>query len=493
MQSIWQMEDFPPLKKPEPLRGTHRTDVAVIGAGLAGVLTAYQLQQRGARVVLLDRGRLGGGVTGGTTAKITSQHRLIYDRLISGFGEEKAAQYAQANQRAIRQYETLIREKGIDCGFQRCPAYVYARDDAQNLEKEETAAVRLGIPASLTGRTELPFSVAGALCFPEQAKFDPLRFLHALAAELTVYEHLPAWVIEGNTVVFHGGRLRAKAVVIATHYPIVNTPGYYFLRMHQQRSYVLALKDTPAIEGMYLDEAEEGLSFRQAGDYLLVGGAGHRTGKNTEGGNYGRLIREAAALYPQATVRTMWSVQDCITADGVPFIGEYAPSAPRVFVATGFNKWGMTGSMVAATLLTDRITGVENPCAPVFSPRRFPVRASLKTVAADSAQAVAGLGGQILHTPRRTLDDLVPGQGGIVTHDGKKVGAYKDETGKVYLVSTRCPHLGCELQWNPEEKTWDCPCHGSRFDYRGRLLDTPARKGNVNRRAARANGIIRNK
>ncbi len=493
MKSIWQMEALPPLPKPQPLRGTVRADVAVVGAGMAGILTAYELHRRGARVVVFDRGKAGGGVTAGTTAKITSQHRLIYDRLITGFGEERAAQYAQANQRAIRQYAALVEDKGIDCAFERRPAFVYAKDDASALEREAAAAVRLGIPATLTDRTELPFSVAGALCFPDQAQFDPLRFLHALAGELTVYEDTPVWNIEGNAVTFRGGRLRAKAVVVATHYPILNTPGYYFLRMHQQRSYVVALSGAPPVEGMYLDAEESGFSFRQAGGLLLLGGAGHRTGKNTEGGHYGRLIRQAGFLYPQASVRTMWSAQDCITADGVPFIGEYAASMPRVFVACGFNKWGMTGAMVAASLLADRLTGVENRCAPVFSPHRFPVRASAAKVAADGAQAAAGLGRQAFHYPGRTLDDLLPGQGGIVRHNGEKVGAYKDDQGRVYLVSTRCPHLGCELAWNPEEKTWDCPCHGSRFDYRGRLLDTPARRGAVNRRKAAANGVMINK
>lgn len=493
MKSIWQTETVPPVSKPEPLRGMNRADVAVIGAGMAGVLTAYELQSRGAKVVVLERGRIGNGVTAGTTAKITSQHRLIYDRLISGFGVEKAAQYAQANQRAIRQYAALVKSKKIDCDFERRPAFVYARDDTEKLEREMRAAVRLGIPATLTDRTELPFSVAGALCFPEQAQFNPLRFLYALARELTIYENTPVWNIEGNTVSFRGGKLRAQAVVVATHYPIVNSPGYYFLRMHQKRSYVVALSGTPPLEGMYLDEKESGLSFREADGLLLLGGAGHRTGKNTEGGNYGRLIRNAGILYPQASVRAMWSAQDCITADGVPFIGEYASSMPRVFVATGFNKWGMTGAMVAASLLSDKITGKENAYAPVFSPRRFPVRASAGNLTADSAQAVMGLGEQMLHLPSRTLDNLSPGQGGVVRYDGRKVGAYKDEKGQVFLVSTRCPHLGCELKWNPEEKTWDCPCHGSRFDFRGRLLDAPARHGNVNRRAALANGVIKNK
>lgn len=493
MKSIWQTEKLIPLPKPEPLRGTCKADVAVVGAGMAGILTAYELQRRGARVVVLDRGRVGDGVTGGTTAKITSQHRLIYDRLIRDFGEEKAAQYAQANQRAVRQYAALVESKGIDCAFERRPAFVYAKGNTEKLEKELQAANRLGIPATLTDRTELPFSVAGALCFPDQAQFSPLRFLYALAKELKVYENTPVWNIEGSIVTFRGGKIRAQAVVVATHYPILNSPGYYFLRMHQQRSYVVALSGAPVLEGMYIDQEESGLSFRQAEGLLLLGGAGHRTGKNTEGGHYGQLIRHAGILYPQSVVQAMWSAQDCITVDGVPFIGEYAASMPHVFVATGFNKWGMTGCMAASALLADRITGLKNACTPVFSPRRFPVRASAGKLTVDGAEAVAGLGKQVLHQPVRTLDDLAPGHGGIVRHDGKKVGAYKDEEGRVFLVSTRCPHLGCELRWNPEEKTWDCPCHGSRFDYRGRLLDTPARRGTVNRRAAISNGIVKNK
>lgn len=473
MESIWWKTTEPAAAR-ETLRGDYRADVAVIGAGLAGILTAYQLQQKGARVVVIDRGRIGGGATGRTTGKITSQHRLIYDKLLRGLGEEKASLYAQANERAVRQYAALVEEKGIDCAFSRRPACVYALHDSTSLEKEAEAARRLGIPARMDERTELPFPVAGALWFPDQAQFHPLKFLNALAEELTVFEHTPALAVEGRTVRIPRGRIRAKAVVVATHYPFINAPGYYFMRMHQERSYVLALQGAPAIEGMYIDAAANGLSFREAEGLLLLGGGSHRTGKNPAGGQYEQLRRAAAKLYPQASVQARWSNQDCMTADGAPYIGPYSSSTPRLFVATGFGKWGMTGSMVAATLLSDRIAGEANSCAPAFSPSRFPVKAASKNLAADGSEAVAGLSKQVFHRPAKTLDSLENGQGGIVNYNGKKCGAYKTEEGRVYLVSTRCPHLGCELQWNPEEKTWDCPCHGSRFDYKGRLIEGPA-------------------
>ncbi len=404
MRSLWQTECS--FENREPLRNRIHVDVAVIGAGLAGILTAYFLQQRGLNVVVLERNRLGEGETGGTTAKITAQHGIIYDKLINQYGDEIAWQYAHANSRAIIQYQKLIHKLNIDCSFKKCPAFIYSKGDTEKLEKEAEAAARLGIPTFMTDHTELPFRVKGALCFSDQAQFHPLFFLKAIAANLKIYENTRVRSVEDGIVFFDGGRIKAKWVVIATHYPIINFPGFYFMRMHQSRSYVLGLKQVPEMNGMYLDVRDNGLSFRSEGDTLLLGGAGHRTGKNPAAssnapGKYEILRYAAKRLYPSAEVCYAWSAQDCMTSDGIPYIGRYGGSTPRLLVATGFNKWGMTSSMVSATLLADKITGVRNECAPAFSPRRFSAKSIAVNIVDDGVQSSIGLLSQAFHFPVR--------------------------------------------------------------------------------------------
>jgi glycine/D-amino acid oxidase-like deaminating enzyme/nitrite reductase/ring-hydroxylating ferredoxin subunit len=477
MRSLWQAEcDF---TNTEPLKGNLNVDVAVIGAGLAGILTAFFLQERGLKVIVLERSRLGEGETGRTTAKITAQHGIIYDKIINQYGIEIARQYAKANLQAINQYEKIIQKLKIDCNFKRSPAYIYSTGKTDKLENEAAAAARIGIPSFMTDRTELPFRVNGALVFSNQARFHPLLFLKSIASNLKIYENTRVKTVEDNTVYYDKGRVKAKWVVIATHYPIINFPGYYFLRMHQTRSYVLGLQKVPEIQGMYLDVRDNGLSFRSEGDTLLFGGAGHRTGKHPTTssnalGRYEVLRRNAKRFYPSAEICYQWSAQDCMTSDGIPYIGRYSASTPHLLVATGFNKWGMTSSMVAANLLADYITGVKNENADAFSPRRFSAKSIAINLAEEGVQAAIGLSSQAFHFPIAGLENLRKGCGGIVEYKNKKVGAYKSENGEVYLVSTRCPHLGCELKWNPDEKSWDCPCHGSRFDIYGRWLSSPS-------------------
>ncbi|WP_312643464.1 FAD-dependent oxidoreductase [Hydrogenoanaerobacterium sp.] len=472
MKSVWS--ESCSLPKREPLAGDLRADAVVIGAGMAGILTAFFLQQQGITTIVLEANEIASGVTKNTTAKITAQHNLIYDTLITDFGEEQAQQYAQANLLAVQQYQKLVEIRGISCHFEQRPAYVYSLDNAERIQKEVDAANRLGIKAGFTTHTALPFGVQGAVKFPDQAQFNPLEFINDIARDLTIYEHTMVREVKDNVVITDHGKVTAKNIAVATHYPFINAPGYYFMRMHQQRSYVVALENAPQLDGMYIDADEQGYSFRNYGDLLLLGGAGHRTGKNQTGGSYKQLQAAAKDFYPQSQVRYQWSAQDCMTLDGVPYIGNYSASTPNLYVATGFNKWGMTSSMVAAMLLSDQIAGKENPNAEVFSPQRFKVNASVGNLMKDGAQSVAGLTAQLLHVPATELEQLENGHGGVVDYDGEKVGVYKNESGETFLVSTRCPHLGCQLEWNPDELTWDCPCHGSRFDYKGKLIGNPA-------------------
>lgn len=474
MESLWLNRVSLPER--ESLSGEHKADVAVIGGGMAGILTAYFLKQRGRRPVVLEAARIGSGQTGRTTAKITAQHGLIYHRLLRAFGEEKAAQYARANQRAVKCYQELVNTLSIDCDFEECASYLYALEDPQPVELEAQAAQKLGIPSELFGVTELPFPVKTALRFSGQAQFDPIKFLAAVSKDLVVYEHTPVLEIKGNRLTIPGGIVTANQVVMATHFPFVNAPGYYFMRMHQERSYVLALENAPKLHGMYYCAEEGGYSFRSAGEYLLLGGAGHRTGENKEGGCYADLRSAAKRFYPDSREAFAWSAQDCMPADGVPLIGRFSSETPELYVATGFQKWGMTSSMVSAMILSDLLEGKEPEDAKIFSPQRFNLAASGAALLEDGLQAVKGLGKTLFHFPADAAEDLPAGHGGIVELSGKKLGVYKDDQGQIFAVQARCPHLGCELSWNPDEKSWDCPCHGSRFDYQGNLLDNPAQE-----------------
>lgn len=472
MESIWSSGTE--LPKRETLKENLETDTAVIGGGLAGALIAFFLQQHGIPAIVLEANRIGSGQTRNTTAKITCQHDLIYDKLIRYFGMERARQYAQANQQAINAYRRIIHAQHIDCDFETLPAYLYSCTDAELLRREAEAAKRLGIAAEFTTKTTLPFSVKGALRFENQAQFHPLKFLRCITDHITVYEQTSIQTVAGNTIHTKHGTVRAKHIVFASHYPFINFPGLYFARMHQERSYVLALKQTQQLDGAYLGIDKNSFSFRNADDLLLLGGSSHRTGLNTTGGQYASLRQHAQQWYPNSTEAAYWSAQDCMPIDGVPFIGQYARSKPRWFVATGFQKWGMTSAMVSAMILSDLIRGKENENATVFSPQRFYLRASAKNLAGNISQFTKGLIKRMSGAPARTLESLPLDHGEIISVNGKKVGAYKDKNGKVYLVSVRCPHLGCALAWNPEERSWDCPCHGSRFDYTGRLISGPA-------------------
>lgn len=443
MRSLWEAEVKIPGRK--AAEGLYHRDVVVIGAGMTGILTAWQLQKAGKKVAVLEADRIAGGQTGRTTAKITSQHGVIYSRLLEEIGYSRARLYAEANRRAIEEFERIIAEQKIDCDFQRLPAFLYSTGNMEMLRKEADAAVRLGIQARLTSVPELPFHTVGAVCFENQAQFHPLKFIRALAEQLEIYEQSPVTDVRDGLVCTDRARFLVNQVVYATHYPIRNVPGFYFLRQHQERSYVVALKGASALRGMYFSADADGLSLRWAGDTLLLGGNAHRTGKNRQGGAYGSLKAAACKYFPNAKVTAAWSAQDCMPHDGVPFIGRFSMLYDNWYVATGYQKWGMTSSMVAALLLTDLIMGRKNRWEKVFTPKRLRLQAGFANFMADMAESVTGL----------TKGFLFPWE--------KRTCA-------------RCTHLGCKLTWNPDDKSWDCPCHGSRYDKDGRLLDDPAQR-----------------
>ena len=411
-----------------PLDGTKSTDVLIIGGGIAGILCAYKLKKAGVDCILAEADEICGGITQNTTAKITLAHGLMYGKMIKRFGEERARLYAEAQTKAIKEYAHLARS--IDCDLERKDAYVYSLDDRKKIEKEVDALKSLGIKAEVSNAGKLPFPVAGAVCVKNQAQFHPLKFLYTIAQDLPIYEHTKVINLIPHKAVTDHGVITFLKLIVATHFPIYNKHGAYFLKLFQHRSYVLALKGAPLTEGMWVDENDAGLSFRTYGELLLLGGGGHRTGK--QGGCWQALEAFAKEHYPHAKITSRWATQDCMTLDDIPYIGEYSKRTPDTFVATGFNKWGMTNAMVAANILCDLVQKKDNPYAEVFSPSRSILRPQL---AINTFESVLGL--------------LTP-------------------------TTPRCPHLGCALKYNSAEHTWDCPCHGSRFDEYGRLINNPA-------------------
>ncbi len=438
MRSIWSINDIQKKDKREPL--PEHISAAVIGGGMAGILCAWFLMESGVDTVVLEAGTVGSGQTEGTTAKITSQHGLIYSRLTETMGAEAAARYAQASQAAIDQYERIVDSVGIQCGFKRLPSYLYTEcgDGMKKLEQERSAAVRAGIPAAIVYDTGLPFPVKMALRYENQAQFDPIGFLYGLSDSLKICQHTRVLQVKGHEIRTDRGTVKADHIVFASHFPFPRWPGFYSARMHQERSYVLALETEDwDLGGMYYGIDPDGLSFRNAGELVLVGGMEHRTGEGRIKDPYGELEKRAGNIWKKAEIKASWSAQDCMTLDSVPYIGVFSRLRPYWLVATGFGKWGMTNSMISAMAVCDAVTGQSMKEWELFSPQRKTFSASYKNFVKEMGHSIKNL---------------------------------------AVLGGPRCPHLGCRLQWNPAERTWDCPCHGSRFRADGELLDEPSKK-----------------
>lgn len=483
MDSIWKLwqqrrerETGTTVQARMPLPS--RADVVVIGAGLAGLLTAWELRQSGLEVVVLEAAAPASGQTGHSTAKATAQHGACYSRLLREVGEEQAALYAQANLEAVDRLRDLCRQLGVGDCFEDRDSFLYSTaQPSPLLEEEARACERLGLATRLlTGRElSLPFPAKTALGLSGQGQLDPLRLSLRLAGELEVHAGVPALAVEGGRVATPRGTIQAEHVVAAVHFPWRELPGAYSLRMYQQRSYVVALEGVPQLEGTYLEADPPGHSLRSAGKLLLLGGEGHRTGENPSPGNYHRLLCQAQEWFPGCREVARWSAQDCMTLDGIPYIGQCGADSPGLYVATGFGKWGMSSSMVSALLLRDLILNRDNPWAQVFSPQRGNLAASAPNFLKNGGKAAKGLAKR-LTLPREKLEQLAPGQGAVVDYEGESAAVYRDPEGEFFILPACCPHLGCRLEWNPEERTWECPCHGSRFDYTGKCLDGPSQQ-----------------
>lgn len=426
MKSIWtQTSAIPAFPS---LQGDKKTDILIIGGGITGLLCAWFLHQQGIDSILVEADSIGSGTTKNTTAKITSQHGLIFHKLENSIGLEKTGLYLEANELALKHYKKLCQT--IDCDFEEKDNYVYSLTSRAKLEEELLTLEKLHFPAELSEQIPLPLSTKGAIRFPGQAQFHPLKFLSAIAPGLHIYEHTKVKELVDTTAITEHGKITADQIIVATHFPFLNKHGLYFLKLYQHRSYVLALSDAPDFNGMYIDESETGLSFRNYKDFLFLGGGSHRTGKS--GGNWKELRNFAKKHFPDAKEQYFWAAQDCMPLDHMPYIGPYSASTSGLYTASGFQKWGMTSSMVSAMILTDLVTGKGNPYAEVFSPSRNMLKPQL-----------------LCNSFEATVNFLTP-------------------------TAPRCPHLGCALKWNPDEHSWDCPCHGSRFTEHGKLIDNPA-------------------
>lgn len=424
--SVWS--ESLSLPQFESLDGDKKTDVLIIGGGLCGILCAHFLKEAGIDCILVEGNRIASGITKNTTAKITSQHGLIYDKLIRNSGKEKAQMYLSANQDALSEYECLCRD--IDCDFEKKSAYTYSMTDAAKIEDEVRAVNSLGFPAEFVSHPRLPFETKGAILFKDQAQFNPLKFIASISKDLNIYENTFIRDITPTAAICDSGKITAKKIIIATHFPFINKHGSYFLKLYQHRSYVSAYENAGEIDGMYVDEDAKGMSFRNYGNLLLIDGGSHRTGK--DGGAWHELHDFASRHYPEARLKYEWATQDCMSLDSVPYIGRYSARTPDLYVASGFNKWGMTSSMAAAKILRDMASDKKPDYAEVFSPQRSILKPQL-----------------LINGFEATVNLLAP-------------------------TKRRCPHLGCALKWNKAERTWDCPCHGSRFEKDGRLIDNPA-------------------
>jgi glycine/D-amino acid oxidase-like deaminating enzyme/nitrite reductase/ring-hydroxylating ferredoxin subunit len=489
----WWIASTEPTAYPALAAGVD-TDVVVLGAGIAGITTAYALAREGRSVVLLDAGRVAEGVSGYTTAKVSVGHNLVYADLAERFDPETARGYAQSQSRALAWLCETVEQEGIDCELERLPSVVYTEvaEDREQVEAEVSAARAAGLPASLVTETSLPYDVVAAARLEDQAQFHPRRYLLALVERFValggqVFEQTRALDVDAGTpcvVRTDRGELRAGEVVVATHYPFLDR-GLLFARLAQYRDVVVAFRvpaDRAPAEMAISTGSEEGgtHSVRTApyvdGDRLLiVTGGQYKTGTTSDVDSaYAELTAWEQGRFGVGEPDYRWSTQDASSVDRMPYIGRFPNAGEHVWVATGFSAWGMTGGTMAGMLLTDLLQGRPNAWADLYDPSRKDLRASARTFLTENLEVAKEMVSGQFRTDLGGPDELGPGEAGIYRRGVGLVAAHRDESGLVRAVSARCTHLGCTVRFNDAERTWDCPCHGSRFGLDGQVLHGPA-------------------
>lgn len=540
MKSYW-IDSVKDEKKFKTLEDNIKTDICIIGGGLTGITTAYNLSKYKIRTVVIDKGRIGEQTSSNSTAKITSQHGLIYKYLIDSKGRDFARKYYEANENAIRNIENIIKKENINCNFEHQPAYVYTQkiDEVQKIKDEVEAVNSFGGKAKLVEANDihinklkcvesvdnsqeklkinvdniekenldlerdvvkekmsniLPIKAIAGIEFENQAQFNPYKYITALAkicsaSGVKIYENTKAIDVDTEDeneyyviTLENGCKIKAKYLVITTKYPIVNIPGFYFVKMYQSTSYAVAMQTKQRLfEGMYINSEDPTISLRTTkfgDDYLLiVAGFDNRTGAGIDVSSAYKYLEEVArSMYPQGQIKYHWNTEDCITLDKIPYIGDFSKMWDKAYVATGFNKWGMTTSNIAADIITDKILGQKNEYEEIFKSTRLEPVKNIKEMTNMVKEGINSLVIKKLEIPKEEANQIQNGEGKIVEVNGQKIGIYKDKEGKIYKVNPVCKHLGCELSWNNLDKTWDCPCHGSRYDYKGKLIYGPSVK-----------------
>ena len=490
MDSLW-IETAPPTIDHPTLTGEVEADVAVLGAGVTGLTAALLLKEAGLRVAVVEAERVAMGATVRSTVKVTAGHGLLYSELVKRFDVETARTYAEANMAGLEEIVSMAERLGIDCDLERRPNHVWADSavERERLQVEVGIERELGLPSSLLDTAEeLPFEVTGLLRMDDQAQFHPRRFLLGLAAAVdgdgsSVFEHSRAHGVDqgdGDCVVrVPEGSIRARHVIVATHYPFLNR-GFFFAKLYPHREYAIAVRVEPErVRGMYINAGTPTRSLRQAsdaqGELLVVVGEGHKVGEEdpTED-RYLTLEDWASRHFGTGPAPYRWSTQDPYSMDRLPFVGPIARWSRRVWLATGYGTWGITNAAAAAIMLRDAILGVENPWARVFDPQRLTPRQSAGDFARENVKVAGHFVGDRLRSVFASVEDLGPGEGRVVRDGIKPVAVARDDRGELHAVSATCTHLGCLVAWNGAERSWDCPCHGSRFGIDGEVLHAPA-------------------
>ena len=489
----------------------YSADVCVIGAGLTGLSTAYYLSKKGLKVIVVDKSDIGTKTSGHTTAKITLNHGLIYNYLIDTFGIDFASKYYLSNSQAISNIKNIIDTENINCDFEYQDNYIYTTNEnnifkitneiesINLIEKNLTKITDFNLKNSsinpqFVKKCELPFEIYGAIESKTQAQFHPVKYMYGLASSikslggLIFTNSLVTDVNKKNDeyeVISNDYKVSAKYVVLASHYPFINFPGFYFSKMYQVTSYAIGIEVAEnTLTGMYINDCEPTLSFRTAKldnnkRLLIIGGGNHKCGFSPESRDifsYKFLENEIQKYYPNSKILYKWNTKDCITLDKVPYIGEFSSLMPNVFVATGFNKWGMTMSNISSNIISDYIFGKQNKFLDIYNSKRLQPIKNKEEVKNEVKQVFKSFIQNRIQIPKEDLSNIKNDNGGIIKIDGNTVGIYKDKEGKIFAINPTCTHLGCLLTWNNIDKTWDCPCHGSRFDYTGKNLYDPAFK-----------------
>ena len=479
-KSVWQTVKLPHFASQEE---NISADILIVGGGLCGLLCAYELIEAGVNgenITIIDSNRVCSGTSAYSTAKLTAQHGLIYNKLITTIGTEKATQYAKSNQNAVIRAFEIADKLNITNAVTKLPSYIYAVNAKQMdaIESEQKAAKALGFDSYITVDTELPIKIDGALRFENQAMISPLKFAKAIIEYITkkgckIYEHTTALSNEKDAVITDKGKIFAKKVIISSRFPFADKPGLYFIKLYQQRSYLLSLENAQQIRGNYIGADNRSLSFRPHNNSLIVCGTADLNGANYSG--FYDLIKRVVDIYPDCEITRRWSAEDCITYDNVPYIGRYKALRGERYIATGFNKWGVSTSFAAAKIISEQIMRGYSEYDSVFDPSRSIVPHGIKQFSIHTAELAAELIVDAFSPRVKSSKEISSGETAQSGMSSTKVCMHKDNNG-VHSVCGRCSHMGYPLKWNQGEGCWECSCHGSCFDIDGNVINGPAKR-----------------